>query len=269
MKLLILTIALSACATPTRHELESDRRDQLRSEVNDEINMGREMAAKLLGHIGHYKDDPKANEYVNLVGQTLVAKVGRAELSYRFSILNSMEINAFATPGGYIFVTRGLLGAVTDESELAAVLGHEIAHVNEKHMYNEIVPKRDVSAAESVARVMSRGASDMGKSITQFVNKGLKMLLEEGMGLEKERAADSAGVTYLEVTGYNPHAMVRFLKRISTENTKAIPKTAPSFPDRIAAVSKLLNDSGMEDKTVADAKVLTDRFSQYLTRGKT
>ncbi len=270
MKVFILMLlAVMACATPTRKEMEIDRRYELRTEVNDEINIGREMAAKLLGHVGHYKDDPKATEYVNLVGQALATKVGRAELKYHFSLLNSAEINAFATPGGYIFVTRGLLSAVNDESELASVLGHEIAHVNEKHMYNEIAPKRTVTAAESVARVMSRGNSDLGKSITGLVNKGLKMLLEEGMGLEKERSADSAGVAYLGVTGYNPHAMIRFLKRISTESAKAIPKTAPSFPDRIAAIEKVLTDNGMEDRTVADVKVLTDRFSQFLSKGRT
>ncbi|MBI1862327.1 MAG: M48 family metalloprotease [Deltaproteobacteria bacterium] len=265
MKIALATLLLLAgCASPSRQEVETDRRDDLRTEVNDELNMGREMAAKLLGHMGAYADDAKAIEYVNLIGQSLVSKVGRAELNYRFGLLNSQEINAFATPGGYIFLTRGLLQNVADESELAAVLGHEIAHVNEKHMYNEIAPKRDVTAAESVARVMSRGKSDLGKSLSQLVNKGLKMLLEEGMGLEKERAADSAGILYVEASGYNPFALVRFLKRISTVDGRKIPKTAPSFPDRIAALEKVLKDNGLADRSLADAQVLNERFTSYL-----
>lgn len=264
MKCLLFIVVLAACATPTRQEAEEERKDSLRSEINDEITMGREMAAKLLGHIGPVTDNPKALEYVNLVGQALVSKVGRAELVYRFSILNSLEINAFATPGGYIFVTKGLLNEIKDESELASVLGHEIAHINERHMYNEIAPKRTVSASETVARVMSRGNSDLGKSISQFVNKGLKMLLEEGMGLEKERAADSAGIIYAETAGYNPVAMVRFLKRISSRGNERIPKSAPSFTERIAAVENVIQSNGIEDRQTANQKVLTERFSSYL-----
>lgn len=262
----IFILLVVGCATPTRQESEKYDRDDLRTEITDEINVGREMAAKLLGHVGPYRDNNKALEYVSLVGSALAQKVGRAEINYRFGILNSKEINAFATPGGYIFVTHGLLNSLNDESELAAVLGHEIAHVNEKHMYNEIAPKREVTTSETITRVMSRGNSDLGKSLTQLVNKGLKMLLEQGMGLEKERDADSASVVYLETVGYNPYSLVRFLKRISKLKDNRIPKTAPAFSARIAAVEKALKENGLEDRTVADTGVLSQRFSDYLGR---
>jgi predicted Zn-dependent protease len=265
-EIFMLFFSLTSCAAPTPEETAQEIKDELRTEIADEINIGREMAAKLLGHVGAYESDPKATEYVNLVGGALAQKVGRSELVYRFALLSSDEINAFATPGGYVFITKGLLAAVNDESELAAVLAHEIAHINEKHMYLEIAPKRKVSATETVARVMSRGHSDMGKSITQLVNKGLKMLLEEGMGLEKERQADDAGIYYAEAAGYNPHAMVRFLKRISAETGPKIPKTAPPFNERIAAVEKLLKENSIEDRMLAKAETLKERFNKYLAK---
>lgn len=263
--MMLMTFVVS-CATPTKQEEEKSVRDDLRQEINDEISIGREMAAKLLGHMGSYKENDKALEYINMVGTSLAQKIGRAELSYRFAILSSKEINAFATPGGYIFLTSGLIAAIQDESELAAILGHEIAHINEKHMYHEIAPKRDVSASETITRVMSRGNSDLGKSITQLVNKGLKMLLEEGMGLEKERAADSASIVYVDSLGYNPHALVRFLKRIAAYKDSRIPKTAPEFAARISTVEKALRENGLEDRSTADLKVLNQRFIQYLGR---
>lgn len=103
----------------------------------DEVNIGRGAAARILGQYGAWHE-PTLRQYVNLVGQTLVQSVGRDDITYHFTILNDDSVNAFSTPGGYVFITRGALRQMRDEAELAGVLGHELAHVNQRHVLSEI-----------------------------------------------------------------------------------------------------------------------------------
>ncbi len=242
-------------------------REALAREVNDEVTVGRGISAKLLGHFGLYKNDPEALEYVNLLGQTLALQSGRPELKFTFSILNSDQINAFAAPGGFIFVTKGLLRTVRNESELAVALGHEIAHINEKHMYKDIMPKREVSATETFARILSRGRGDLGASITKIVGAGMKMLVEEGLGAEKEASADEAGVQYALAAGYNPHDLVQLLTRMESEMTGVkLTKTHPPFPARISGLSQFLAKNGFENRLQGDSSVMASRFDKALAK---
>ena len=90
-------------------EKDSDERESIAKEVKEEREVGRQMAAKLIGTVGLFEAAPKATQYLNLVGQTVANRSGRPEIDYRFAILKSDEANAYATPGGYVFVTVGLL----------------------------------------------------------------------------------------------------------------------------------------------------------------
>lgn len=266
MDFLVLCLIIG-CASQTPVEQQAQFTEELGREVRDEMNMGREMAAKLLGHFGAWDGDPQRLEYINLVGQTLAKKCGRPELRFYFGILKTAEVNAYATPGGYIFVTEGLLREIQSESELAVVLGHEIAHVNERHMYHEIVPKKEVSAEQTVARIISRGHSDLGKSITQIVNKGLKILLEDGLGKEKEAEADAAGLIYAASVGYNPQNMLTLLKRLEARKKHIVlARSAPANPERIIRIEDFLHQHGLEDPKVADAALLETRFKKAFLR---
>src|SRR5207245_2894143 len=103
---LFLGLALLAgCASLTPEEKADAEREALARDVKDEIEIGRKMAAKLLGHLGEYKGSPSASAYVDLVGGVLAAKVGRPEITFHFGVLDTENVNAFATPGGYVFVT--------------------------------------------------------------------------------------------------------------------------------------------------------------------
>ncbi len=261
---LAMLLGITSCSSV---ETLSDRQDReqeiLSREVKDELMVGRQMAAKLLGRFPMYTGSTEAVEYVKLVGHTLARQSGRPEVKFYFAILDTPDINAFATPGGYIFVTKGLLQTLRSESELAAVLGHEIGHVNEKHMYKMIAPKKQVSANESIARMLSRGNSDLGASISQIVNSGLKLLLEEGLGSEKEHAADEAATLYALASGYPPSGMLSVVKKISEKNkTETLAKTHPPFPERIASLELFMRQNGLNTQPPPLPTVVASRFNQ-------
>ena len=220
------------------------------------------MAARLLGTFGYYQKEPQLERYVNLVGLTLATQSGRPELTYHFAILESKEINAFATPGGFIFITRGLVKSLRSEDELAGVLGHEIAHVNLKHMYKSIEVKRTVSTGEILARALSRGGADIGGALNELVSKGLKMLLEDGLGKEKETEADSFAVMYAAASGYDPSALLRLVARIESGKGKIkIGKTHPHGKERYAALKQAIESNGLSSVSQLAPTVLAQRFA--------
>ena len=268
ISLLLCTLSfLGACSTTPKEQAQQKKEDQRQDfaqQIREEVQVGRTMASKLLGVFGAYKNK-KATRYVNLVGQSLVATVGRPELTYHFAILNTDVINAYSTPGGYVFITKGLLDMIHTESELGVVLAHEIDHINSKHMYKDIMPKREVSASEKLTRMMSRGASDISGSLSQAVKAGMKMLLEEGISKEKEYEADRDGMLYAATLGYDPNALARLLKRIERQkNTVKISKTHPAFGPRLEALSRSIASEGLTEGTHTNTKVMRRRFAFYI-----
>lgn len=264
---LALIGGLAACTTA--EDRRQMQQESFAQEVLDEKAVGRLMAAKLAGHFGYYDEDPALTRYLELVGLSLTTHANRSELNFHFGILKSEEVNAFATPAGYIFVTLPLLKEVRSESELAGILGHEIAHVTERHMYKEIAPKREVSAGETLTRLLSRGGSDLGLSISKIVNTGMELLLEKGLGEEKEIAADQTGSILAAATGYDPQALLAFLTRLQkSAETVKISKTHPPFPRRLNELNAFLKKNGLNVHTGNEAEERSRRFKEALSRLK-
>lgn len=256
-------IGLTGCSTPEQIQKNDDQK--FAQEVMDEITVGRLMAAKLAGHLGYDDSDPSLITYLNLVGSAVATQGNRPEIVFHFGILKSQEINAFATPGGYIFLTRPLLNELKSESELAGVLGHEIAHVTEKHMYKEIAPKRTVSTGEMITRILSRGGSDLGFSLGKIVNSGLEILLETGLGEEKEISADQAGSLLAYSVGYDPQALLNFLIRLENHSsTVKLSKTHPPFPKRLQDLRSFLLKNGFILNSFLEPPERQSRFDQAL-----
>lgn len=257
---LCVLFALSCATKPT---ILTEREERAR-DLEEELLVGRHMAATLIGKIG-LLDDKDAQTYVGLVGQTLAKHIGRPELTFHFGVLKSEEINALATPGGYIFVTEGLLRMVRTESELAAILGHEIGHVNERHMYLRIRKKREVSAGEAIARILSRGGPDIAASVTQMVNEGIDILLGKGFSKEQEFEADETGLVYAAALGYNPTSLASFLKRLHQERQRI--KLSPAYPpfmDRLKALVATLSKNGLDNRMEGNPEAMKERFHRYL-----
>jgi predicted Zn-dependent protease len=197
---------------------------------------------------------------VNLVGKAVANTSDRSDIAYHVAVLNHDSINAFAAPAGYIFVTRGLLKQIQNEAELAAVLGHEIAHVSQKHIL-EVIQR-----TKRIAGISEAGLAYATKDPAVFKNvidNSVKKLLDEGLDQDKETEADALGDVFAARVGYDPSAYVGLLTRLRAlkGDDQAFFKTHPNFSSRITAVQEVIRTKGLQTNGV----LLPDRFAR---RGK-
>ena len=136
----VAVLFVSGCATNP----VSKRSEFVLMSEEQELALGRQMHAEVLKEYRDYKD-PKLQQYVQRIGEQVAANSDRPQLIYRFTVLDSPEVNAFALPGGYIYVTRGIMAYMNSEAELAAVIGHEIGHVTARHAVRQYTASRPKS----------------------------------------------------------------------------------------------------------------------------
>lgn len=212
--------------------------------INDEEEyyVGRAVAAKILGSY-QLVNNKKLTDYVNLVGQS-VAIHSEKPLTfggYHFAILDSSELNAFACPGGIIFITKGMVDATRNEDELAAVLAHEVGHINHRDGIGAISQARWTEALTTIGSEAAKtyGSKDVAKLVGLFegsIDDVFKTLVVNGYGRTQEYAADQASLNYLAATGYDPHALKTFLDRLLAQtggSEGGIMKTHPATRDRV------------------------------------
>lgn len=223
----------------------------------EEQSLGQSIALQVVARSGGLYEQPDLVRYVNLVGRAVAATSDRPNLNYRFAILNDQTINAFATPGGYIFVTRGLLKQVKNEAELAAVLGHEIGHVSQKHMLAIIQRSKQIAGVSEAG--LAYAARDPGQ-YKQLIDNVTKKLLDEGYDQGKETEADQLGVIFAARVGYDATAYLGLLNRLRglKGDDKALFKTHPNYSARIAGVETVVREKGY----VKTGTILADRFDQ-------
>lgn len=207
--LLTLLLGLSGCATNP----VTGRQDFVLMSEAQEIALGASSARQLARQYPPYAD-PALQDYVQSVGQRLAAASHRPGLSYRFTVVDSAEVNAFALPGGHVYITRGLLALLGSEAELAAVLGHEIGHVTARHG----VRQHSVSQATGITAALGAVffpelASQSGQQLAGVLGTALV----RGYGREQELEADALGAEYLARTGYDPEAMRSVLSTLKTQ----------------------------------------------------
>ncbi len=198
--ILALSLALTGCAV---NPVSGERDFALVSE-SDEIEQGRRFHEEVLAHYGVY-DDPELQQYVDRIGQELARKSHRSHLDYSFTVLDTPEINAFALPGGYIYITRGIMAYLDSEAELAGVLGHEIGHVTARHSVRQQSGQM-ASGLLSILLTAVTGYSTIG-DISNQIGTGLV----RGYGREHELEADRLGAEYLHKCDYNPETMLEVI----------------------------------------------------------
>lgn len=209
-----------------------DAGDAVSQMMTAETNIGREAAASLVARYG-LSDDAKMQRYVRLVGATVARKAKRKDVKWRFAVLDSREPNAFAAPGGYIFVTRGLVKLLDDESQLAGALAHEVVHVDEKQAMKALNLAATATAASKILtdRAEFRMAAD----------KVIK-LVDHGYGRNNEIAADKGGTVILEKAGYDTSGLIRALEKIAAakgDREDSFSSRHPGTSDRVKAIESL------------------------------
>ncbi|MGQ9660735.1 MAG: M48 family metalloprotease [Kiritimatiellia bacterium] len=214
-----------------------------------EYYIGRAVAATILKSYRPY-GDKAVNHYLTVLGQALALASDRPETfgGYHFLALDTDEINAFATPGGFIFVTRGLLRCCNHEDAVAAVLAHEIAHVQCQHGLKAIKKSRitaavTVAAAEGAKHLGTKELAELTKTFEDSVNDVIATLVNSGYSRATEREADREAVKLLKRVGYNPSALKEMLEEMQRRmkpTDAGFARTHPEPAARIREIESLL-----------------------------
>lgn len=176
----------------------------------EEIHLGRDLAGRLLGAMPPLKQ-ADAQTYINRLGRWLTLQTTRPDLPWRFAIVSSDSLGAFATPGGHVLVTTALLRLMRDESELAGVLAHEIAHVIERHHAEAVMKKARAALARDVAADVIADYTKGNPLVRNALLEGGMSLYASGLDQGDEFAADLTGVVIAARAGYDPFGLLMLL----------------------------------------------------------
>ena len=225
MKRGMVTLVLLALASPVYAQLGGlngalkkaqqvqDKKQQIDDLViseDEERTIGEDVSAKIRERFGVVQD-PAVHRYVTLVGTALAQQSDRSRLAWTFIVLDTDGVNAFASPGGFVHITRGALGLVRNEAELAGVLSHEVGHVVRKHTVNAIQKNKLVAAG------VTQAAGGRSELLSRMANQAYAMVLENSFDRGDELDADRVGVQLALKVGYAP-ALGDFLTRLDERN---------------------------------------------------
>lgn len=210
-------------------------------EINqkDEIAIGNDLAARLLG-AAPLAADPRLQRYVNHVGRWVASQTGRADLPWRFGVLEAPQLNAFAVPGGTIFITRGLLGRMNSEAELAGVLAHEIVHVLQKHHLKAIQKGAQTSlVGDALGHALKDARSEARDKLLSLGTE----LYSRGLDKSDEFEADRLGVVIAARAGYDSYGLPAVLQTLQAMNAQdsglaLMFKTHPAPGERLGALGE-------------------------------
>ncbi|MDT8377191.1 MAG: M48 family metalloprotease [Mariprofundaceae bacterium] len=214
----------------------------------EEIILGKRVAAKVIERYG-IENAPEMTYYLNLITTTIAQRSDRPGIPYHVAILATDDVNAYACPGGYIFVTRGALNMVRDEAELAAVLAHEVSHVTERHIVNALRNSKLMQVGTEVAAEAFRTPGPLLNQMTNFATEALF----EGLDKSDEYESDEKAVDYLDRVGYDYPAMYDVLKLLEVRRkwgaTKVLDKTHPTPSSRLQTLKSTVKKLSLEKPT--------------------
>jgi predicted Zn-dependent protease len=206
-----------------------------------EIEIGQDMAARLLG-AAPLVANPGLQRYVNHVGRWLASQTERPDLPWRFGVLDAPQLNAFAVPGGTIFLTRGLVQSMKSEAELAGVLAHEIVHVVKKHHLKAIQKNAQTALAGDALSLALERSGRNSESREKLISFGTEMY-SRGLDKGDELDADRLGVVIAARGGYDAYGLPAVLQTLQAMNPEdsslaLMFKTHPSPAERLDALSE-------------------------------
>ena len=229
-------------------------------EINpeQEYYIGRAVAANILAAYKLQNNTPALVTYVNQICYALVINTPRPDIfnGYHVGILDSDEINAFATPGGHILITRGLINCATSEDTLAAVIAHEVAHVQLQHGLKAIKNSRVTQAlvvtgsSAASAAAGSYNLAEMTNVFSESIGEIINTMVTNGYSQKQEFDADSTAMSFLELAGYEPSSLIDML-RVLEKNQPGKPggfnKTHPAPAERIKNAQKTVDKYHVPD----------------------
>ncbi len=254
--LALVVILLMGCATTG----PGGKKSFILIDTATEVSIGRETDLQVRQQSRMLTDTVWLN-YVNGIGQNIVDKCDRRDIEYHFAIIDSNMINAFATPGGYVYLYTGLLKTMDNEAELAAVMAHEISHIVARHSIKRL------QTAMGVALLQQLVLGESSEALNAAVNIGLGLSLAS-YSRENEREADSYGITYMTRAGYNPNGSVTMFEKLasmsdgSTNYFEGLISSHPDTQERIANVKAQINAMG----NLSSLTYNTDKYRQMKAR---
>jgi predicted Zn-dependent protease len=269
-----MTLALlAAVATPAFAQLEKlgdrlrqaqqarDKLAELKMSDADERKLGEQVSLQLRQQFGVFQDKDVAR-YVSLVGSVLAGDSSRPGLDWQFIVLDTDGVNAFAAPGGIVHITRGALGLIKNEAELAGVLGHEITHVTAKHTVRSIQKHKVVTlTAEEVGG--SRGLSQ--SVLSRLAEAAYKNVINNAFDRDDEIESDRVGIALASKAGYSPVALASVLQRLedrnrSQEQPNGMFASHPLIRDRVANIGRVA-----KEQRLTGSATVASRYARYVT----
>lgn len=227
-----------------------------------EIEMGREADAEIVASVGLY-DDPLLQDYVQDLGMEIAASSERPGLPWSFKLLDDPSVNAFALPGGFVYVTRGLMTHLDSEAELAATIGHEVGHVTARHGVNQMSKQILASAGLGVASILDEDLAAW--AFAGHIGLGLLFLQHSR---DDERQADDLGLRYAMRAGYDPREMSELfgvLEAVSkVEGAGRLPSWLATHPDPGARRKRVEEQVAKMQISDANARIERDSYLERL-----
>ena len=238
---LVLVVSLSKCAI---NPATGQRQVSLIGEGR-EIQMGREADPDIVASMGLYPDTA-VQRYVSQLGNRLAAVSERPDLPWTFRVVDDPTVNAFAVPGGFIYVTRGLMSHLTSEAQLVGVLGHEIGHVTARHSVNDMSKQQLAQIGLGIGMVFAPRLQGLG----ELAGAGLQVLFLK-YSRDHEDQADELGVRYMRRTNYEPNELAEVMTMLDRTSQRSpgsgkVPEwlaTHPSPPNRVTHILELASAS--------------------------
>ena len=209
--------------------------------LEEEQSLGRVVASQILGAT-KLLQNARLQRYVNLIGRRVADQTGRKDLNWTFGVLDSSALNAFASPGGYVLITSGLIQILETEDELAGVLAHEVAHVVRKHHYRVI---RKQQLLEFGANSVAIGSDNNAMALK--LSGMVAQIMARGLDRSAEFEADSDAMVYAARAGYDSSSLLRAMEKLSAisgkrESTQLLMSTHPTTTDRRIAMTQAVSE---------------------------
>ncbi len=259
---LFVCILLTATAVTCTTTGPGGEQDLILIPTSQEVELGKQFDQQIRSENKIY-NDPVWNAYFDSIGQSIVAVSDRKDIEYHFTIIESDQINAFAVPGGYIYIYTGMLDVMQSQAELAAVTSHEVSHVVARHSIQRIQQVLGISLVLNVVL----GDAD-NQAIQQVINVGLAAAMS-GYSRSWEREADRYGIIYMKQAGYNPNGTIDMFERLAANSEgernffEDMFATHPETQERIQNARDMI--VGM-DAAVTNRPIHAEKYQQLKQR---